>query len=78
MIRSELDTHWNSKSRQQDGGLIVHRSARNDIEMAWRLYTWGDKVEVLSLKTLPSLSIPDACPGRRGRDVPRGGLPFSL
>ncbi len=73
-----MDTYWDSKPRPQDGGLIVHRSARNDIEIAKHLCAWGGKVEVLSLKNLPSLFIPAAWPGRRGRDVPHGGLPFSL
>ena len=32
---------------QPDGSLIVRFAAGSDLEMAWHLYTWGDKVEVL-------------------------------
>lgn len=33
--------------REPDGSLIVRFTAGSDLEMAWHLYTWGDKVEVL-------------------------------
>ncbi len=33
--------------RQEDGSLIVRLTAASDLEMAWHLYSWGDKVEVL-------------------------------
>lgn len=33
--------------RQDDGALIVRFRAGGDLEMAWHLYIWGDKVEVL-------------------------------
>jgi predicted DNA-binding transcriptional regulator YafY len=33
---------------QPDGSLIVRFSAGGVLEMAWHLYTWGDRVEVLS------------------------------
>jgi predicted DNA-binding transcriptional regulator YafY len=33
--------------RDADGSLIVRFTAGSDLEMAWHLYTWGDKVEVL-------------------------------
>ncbi len=33
---------------QQDGSLIVRFHAAGWLEMAWHLYQWGDKVEVLS------------------------------
>lgn len=33
--------------RDPDGSLVVRFTAGSDLEMAWHLYTWGDKVEVL-------------------------------
>lgn len=36
-----------SMARQDDGSLVVRFKAGSDLEMAWHLYTWGDKVEVL-------------------------------
>lgn len=33
---------------QDDGSLIVRFRAASDLEMAWHLYMWGDKVEVLA------------------------------
>jgi len=33
---------------QEDGSLIVHFHAAGWLEMAWHLYQWGDKVEVLA------------------------------
>ncbi|CAA7615129.1 Transcriptional regulator [Magnetospirillum sp. SS-4] len=33
--------------KQPDGSLIVRFIAGGDLEMAWHLYCWGDKVEVL-------------------------------
>jgi predicted DNA-binding transcriptional regulator YafY len=32
---------------QEDGSLIVKFEASGQLEMAWHLYTWGDKVEVV-------------------------------
>ncbi|MBA4274733.1 MAG: WYL domain-containing protein [Alphaproteobacteria bacterium] len=37
---------------QDDGSLIVRFHAAGWLEMAWHLYQWGDKVEVLSPKAL--------------------------
>jgi predicted DNA-binding transcriptional regulator YafY len=33
--------------KQKDGSLIVRFKAGSDLEMAWHLYQWGNKVEVL-------------------------------
>ncbi len=35
-----------------DGSLIVRFHAASDLEMAWHLYMWGDKVEVLAPESL--------------------------
>lgn len=40
---------------QPDGSLIVRFSASGQLEMAWHLYTWGDKVEVISPPTLKAM-----------------------
>jgi len=40
---------------QSDGSLIVRFTAGSDLEMAWHLYTWGDKVKVLEPKSLADL-----------------------
>jgi len=32
---------------QEDGSLIIRFKAAGWLEMAWHLYQWGDKVEVL-------------------------------
>lgn len=40
---------------QPDGSVIVRFVAGSDIEMAWHLYMWGDKVEVLSPKHLSDM-----------------------
>ena len=37
---------------QDDGNLIVRFHAASDLEMAWHLYMWGDKVEVLAPERL--------------------------
>lgn len=37
---------------QPDGSVIVRFSASGQLEMAWHLYMWGDKVEVLEPKIL--------------------------
>ncbi len=37
---------------QDDGTLIVRFHAASDLEMAWHLYMWGDKVEVLAPERL--------------------------
>ncbi|WNK01075.1 WYL domain-containing protein [Thalassospiraceae bacterium LMO-JJ14] len=40
---------------QEDGALIVRFWAASDLEMAWHLYMWGDKVEVLAPESLKQL-----------------------
>ncbi len=40
---------------QNDGSLIVRFQASGFLEMAWHLYTWGDKVEVIEPPELKSL-----------------------
>lgn len=35
-----------------DGSLVVRFIAAGDLEMAWHLYAWGDKVEVLEPERL--------------------------
>ncbi len=41
--------------RQDDGALIVRFRAGGDLEMAWHLYCWGDKVQVLQPARLATL-----------------------
>lgn len=41
--------------RQPDGSLIVRFRAAGDLEMAWHLLSWGDKVEVLEPKALADM-----------------------
>ncbi|CAA7618401.1 YafY family protein [Magnetospirillum sp. SS-4] len=41
--------------RQPDGSLLVTLHAASDLEMAWHLYAWGDKVEVLEPKGLAEI-----------------------
>ena len=41
--------------RQTDGSLLVTFTAASDLEMAWHLYSWGDKVEVLEPKALADM-----------------------
>ncbi len=38
-----------------DGGLLVSFRAGSDLEMAWHLYSWGDRVEVLQPQRLADL-----------------------
>lgn len=40
---------------QPDGSLIVRFQASGFLEMAWHLYTWGDKVEVLAPSGLKAM-----------------------
>jgi predicted DNA-binding transcriptional regulator YafY len=40
---------------QEDGSLIVRFTASGHLEMAWHLYMWGDKVEVLAPSALREL-----------------------
>lgn len=40
---------------QPDGSLVVRFTAAGDLEMAWHLYAWGDKVEVLEPKRLADM-----------------------
>ncbi|MBP2230412.1 putative DNA-binding transcriptional regulator YafY [Azospirillum agricola] len=42
--------------RQEDGSLIVRFRAGGDLEMAWHLCIWGDKVEVLEPARLAELA----------------------
>lgn len=53
---------------QPDGSLIVRFSAAGHMEMAWHLYMWGDKVEVLAPEALRAMVA-----GHRRDDWP--GLP---
>ena len=39
---------------QSDGSLIVRFSASGQLEMAWHLYMWGDKVEIIEPQGLKS------------------------
>lgn len=41
--------------RQPDGSLLVTITAASDLEMAWHLYAWGDKVEVLEPPVLSEM-----------------------
>ena len=41
--------------REEDGSLTVRFRAAGDLEMAWHLLTWGDKVEVLEPKSLANM-----------------------
>lgn len=41
--------------RQPDGSLIVRFTAAGDLEMAWHLLSWGDKVEVLEPSSLAAM-----------------------
>lgn len=52
---------------QPDGSLIVRFTAAGDLEMAWHLYTWGDKVEVLEPRRLADMV--------HGQRVPWPALP---
>lgn len=40
---------------QDDGSLIVRFNAAGWLEMAWHLYQWGDKVEVIAPDRLRAL-----------------------
>ena len=42
---------------QDDGSLIVRFQAAGWLEMAWHLYQWGDKVEVLAPAGLRELVV---------------------
>lgn len=42
-------------SQEADGSLVVRFRAGGELEMAWHLYAWGDKVEVISPERLRSL-----------------------
>jgi predicted DNA-binding transcriptional regulator YafY len=43
--------------RQPDGSLLVSFRAAGDLEMAWHLYAWGDKVEVLAPQSLADMVV---------------------
>lgn len=52
-VASEFIFHPRQKTeKEKDGSLVVRFTAGSDLEMAWHLYTWGDKVEVLEPKKL--------------------------
>jgi predicted DNA-binding transcriptional regulator YafY len=42
-------------TQEQDGSLLVRFHAAGHLEMAWHLYSWGDKVEVLAPPALRRL-----------------------
>ena len=37
---------------QSDGSIVIRFKAAGQLEMAWYLYQWGDKVEVIKPKAL--------------------------
>jgi predicted DNA-binding transcriptional regulator YafY len=43
------------QERQADGSLLVKFRAAGLLEMAWHLYAWGDKVEVIAPRALKAL-----------------------
>ena len=45
-----------SEDLQEDGSLIVRFRSAGLLEMAWYLYSWGDKVEILAPQALKSLT----------------------
>jgi len=50
---AEFEFHPTQRlEKQDDGSLIVRFIAASDLEMAWHLYMWGDKVEVLAPDSL--------------------------
>lgn len=54
---AEFDFHPTQELEpQEDGSLIVRFRAASDLEMAWHLYMWGDKVEVLAPESLKTLA----------------------
>ena len=53
---AEFEFHPTQKLEPQaDGALIVRFRAASDLEMAWHLYMWGDRVEVLAPESLRDL-----------------------
>lgn len=56
-----------TSERQADGSLLVSIEAASDLEMAWHLYAWGDKVEVLEPQALAEMV--------HGQRVPWPALP---
>lgn len=53
---------WRFHANQQvdaraDGSVIVRFRASGMLELAWHLFTWGDKVEILSPQSLRSLMV---------------------
>jgi predicted DNA-binding transcriptional regulator YafY len=53
---AEFDFHPSqTMEHTKDGALIVRFRAGSDLEMAWHLYLWGDKVEVLEPERLKTL-----------------------
>jgi predicted DNA-binding transcriptional regulator YafY len=47
---------------QADGSLIIRFRAASDLEMAWHLYMWGDKVEVVAPTRLRDMIAADRRP----------------
>jgi predicted DNA-binding transcriptional regulator YafY len=53
---AEFEFHpTQSQEIADDGSLVVRFRAGGDLEMAWHLYVWGDKVEVLEPKKLADM-----------------------
>jgi predicted DNA-binding transcriptional regulator YafY len=46
---------WQKSDRQPDLFLVVRFSAAGDLEMAWHLCAWDDKVEVLTPPALAAM-----------------------
>lgn len=46
-----------SVERQADGSVVVRFSASGVLELAWHLFTWGDKVEVLAPASLRQILV---------------------
>ena len=55
-VAGEFTFHPTQKTRlEEDGSLLVSFTACSDLEMAWHLYCWGDKVEVIEPASLVEL-----------------------
>jgi predicted DNA-binding transcriptional regulator YafY len=44
-----------TEERQPDGSIVIRFKAAGQLEMAWYLYQWGDKVEVVKPQKLSNL-----------------------
>ena len=52
-VAEEFVFHPNQEvTKEKDGALTVRFTAGSTLEMAWHLYIWGDKVEVIEPKNL--------------------------